>query len=454
MFTRIGISFATMMLVSGFTQANVSSSLLVEMTDQQLSETTGQALMSLTYLSPTDSANLEANRDGGAKNIGFYKLGMEAELELNANIRKLQLGCGGVNGAGACDIDIDYLSLSGGKLDSNGNLLDMTNDERASSSAKLTNPFIEFAIKNPNQASTREVVGLRLSSEKALGMITFGLENAEGVKSGINSLSGYMEVASTTGTAKVNPYFNLTPSKVNGTQISGLASGTKFTTTDYNLNLTADGKYYAPADQNKAPKLIGGLILPQQAITGKRISNTILKATANVSGIKLTGDLTAQVFGFINLQKTADGVINNLGVDVTINEDLGLFHKASLNGTSASLSLQAQNIKWPTTKSVAQNGWWLEFSDPIDIGKIDPTSPVDIASNTIKDSLNEVSKYLSDSKTQVQCGTWGLLSCLGGDPLKINVDLINANKVPMDLVNITMVNQSFAPNCYGSLKFC
>lgn len=65
MFTRIGISFATMMLVGGFTQANVSSSLLVEMTDQQLSETTGQALMSLTYIAPNDIANLESHREGG-----------------------------------------------------------------------------------------------------------------------------------------------------------------------------------------------------------------------------------------------------------------------------------------------------------------------------------------------------------------------------------------------------
>ncbi len=55
-------------------------------------------------------------------------------------LKKLQLGCGGVNGAGACDIDIDYLSLSGGTVDS-------TSTERASSSAIITNPFLEFAVK-------------------------------------------------------------------------------------------------------------------------------------------------------------------------------------------------------------------------------------------------------------------------------------------------------------------
>jgi hypothetical protein len=126
----IGVGF--LFLESAFAK----SSSLYSLSDHELSETTGQALMSLTYISPTDSANLDSIRtkvtnpsNGG---VGFYKLGLEGVLELNANIKKLQLGCGGVNGAGACDIDIDYLSLSG---DSD------TNTGRASSSAKLTNPF-------------------------------------------------------------------------------------------------------------------------------------------------------------------------------------------------------------------------------------------------------------------------------------------------------------------------
>ncbi len=40
-------------------------------------------------------------------------------MELNANIKKLQLGCGGANGLGACDIDIDHISLSGLPVNSN-----------------------------------------------------------------------------------------------------------------------------------------------------------------------------------------------------------------------------------------------------------------------------------------------------------------------------------------------
>ena len=127
-----------------------ADSTLVPMSDAELSATRGQALMSMSYIAPNDSANLEKLRDSSS-NVGFYKLGLEAELEINANIRKLQLGCGGVNGAGGCDIDFDNVSLSG---------VADTREGRVASDAKLTNPFLEFAIKNPNSASTHWWAGL------------------------------------------------------------------------------------------------------------------------------------------------------------------------------------------------------------------------------------------------------------------------------------------------------
>ncbi|MDC5073058.1 hypothetical protein NRA08_18460, partial [Acinetobacter baumannii] len=127
-------------------------------------------------------------------NVGFYKLGLEAELEINANIRKLQLGCGGVNGAGGCDIDFDNVSLSG---------VADTREGRVASDAQLTNPFLEFAIKNPNSASTREVAGIRLSAEAVEGLLTIGTENSA-TPNGINSLSGYMVVAPQVGEATVD----------------------------------------------------------------------------------------------------------------------------------------------------------------------------------------------------------------------------------------------------------
>ncbi|MDA3439155.1 hypothetical protein [Acinetobacter bereziniae] len=444
---------------------------LQSMSDEQLSETTGQALMSLTYIAPTDATNLEAKRkDGagniiGAKNIGFYKLGLEAELELNANIKKLQLGCGGANGAGNCDIDIDNLSLSGLGNSASSNTGSATDRAaRVGSSAVLTNPYMQFAIKNPNSASTREVVGINLSSEKAIGLLTFGQENSS-ARNGINSLSGYMEVAATTGTALVNGFGS---SMVSGESVRNTLNqsdgynaikgkacclifglGTlDFTTTAYNLNLR---------DKATGSNILkGDLILKQQPITGKRISSAILQATANVRDIDLSGVISARAIGIINLNnKNTQGTIQNLTVDATINEDLGYFHKASLNGTPASLSLQSQDLQWPGNKSTASKGWWLEFSNPIDIGKIDPTDRVDIPKATLNAVMDQVTAFLSKPENAVECGNNLASDCLFGGSVPVGtVDLTNAPHATMPLNNIQLAKQDFTPNCYGSLKFC
>ena len=412
-----------------------AASTLVPMSDSELSATRGQALMSMSYIAPTDSANLEKLRDNNS-NVGFYKLGLDADLELNANIKRLQLGCGGANGAGACDIDIDNLSLSG---------LSDTNDGRASSSAKLTNPFIEFAIKNPNSASTREVAGVRLSAESIQGLLTFGSENTA-TKNGINSFSGYMVTQATGGTVSTAARptgSGLTQDNL-GTQITGRAKGTllglniintNFRSTSYDLGLSSAS---------------GSLFLPSQVISGKRITTANLTGTANVSGINLSGSIKADTDLIITIAGNLSGTINNLGVNVAVNEDLGYFHKVNLNGTAASLSLQGQNLQWTGAKSVSQAGWWLELSNPIDIGDVTPQSQVVITDDVVKATLGKVSQYLTNNP--VDCGTLAI-NCLLGNIDVSTVDL-TGQYVPMNLTNLVLKNQSFAPNCYGNLKFC
>ena len=108
------LSLALFAVTSIGLNSTYAASTMTVLSEEQMSETVGQALMSLNYITPTDSSNPMKGilTNGQSNKIGFYKLGMEAEIELNANIKNLQLGCGGVNGAG-CDIDIKNLSLSG-----------------------------------------------------------------------------------------------------------------------------------------------------------------------------------------------------------------------------------------------------------------------------------------------------------------------------------------------------
>ena len=60
-----------------------------------------------------------ANPNAYSTPFEFYRIGLDGELQLNLNVSKLQLGCGGINdhlsGHAGCDIDIDYLSLMGRK---------------------------------------------------------------------------------------------------------------------------------------------------------------------------------------------------------------------------------------------------------------------------------------------------------------------------------------------------
>ena len=263
---------------------------LQTLTDEQLSETTGQALMSLSYIAPTDTKNLETTRSGGATNIGFYKLGLEAELELNANIKKLQLGCGGTNGAGGCDVDIDNLGLSGLKVDANGKPMDMTSEERVGSSAKLTNPFIEFAIKNPGSASTREVVGLRLSAEKAMGLLTAGTENST-TPNGINTISGFMRIQSDSS-GYVYGKANTSARFLNAVENAQYVVDGKNVT--YNNQITGTIKAIGLVDID-IKTVAGGLNIPAMSnipfirdavsVNGNRISSLPLQATLSVPQI-------------------------------------------------------------------------------------------------------------------------------------------------------------------------
>lgn len=430
------LHFAMLVLSSSvcLNSAYASSEGLQRLSDSEMSATTGQALMSLSYISPNDT-NSNTSYNG---NMGFYRLALDAQLELNANIKKLQLGCGGVNGAGACDIDIDYLSLSGGTVDS-------TRDERASTSAIITNPFLEFAIKNPDSASTREIQGFRLSAKSLDGLLTFGLENGDAA-TGINSLSGYMVTKPTTGTVTTNPFYGITQAETN-TAITGRATvigngfTAPFTSNSYNLNLGAGS---------------GSLTMGQQTITGKRISSVNLLADATVSGIPISGTMnaTASLLGIpVAIAGDVNGTVNNLSVKATINQSLGYFHAAQLNGSAAYLGVQGVNIMWPDAASVAQTGWWLELTNPIDIGQITPSGNVEIAMPTIVEALGKVSEYLNQDGNAVECGFLAT-SCLAGTLNVGPVDLAGATPASMTLTNIVLQKQTFAPNCYGTLKFC
>ncbi|MPW45199.1 hypothetical protein [Acinetobacter guerrae] len=440
---------------------------LTNLTDKELSEQTGQALFNLSYIAPGASGNTDANNTG----VGFYKLGMEATVELNANIKKLQLGCGGMNGAGGCDIDIDNMSLSGNAD---------TREGRAGSSAVLTNPFIQFAIKNPNSASTRSIAGFRLSAEDIVGLLTFGDNN--GTPNGINSLSGYLKTQATNGTTYTTASNPSDKSTLFGTSASQIVSGL--------LNISAplctagcgknpyNGFSSDPSNSKTTglviPSLRADYNVPASTVSGNRMKSVVIQGveTTKIQDMNLTYDSGALHVNLntcvsviagcwvgdttFNMQATITGV----KAKINFEENMGYIHKLPLSGGGFYLGLQNQAIHWPGAASddIALPGWWMSFANPVDLGVLNTPDGYTVDfSSAYPQIANALSVALSQNPTAIS-GNEAVGALLTGG-IKKDMGIIDLSSQPPALINLTSVPlsnaaQGVTPNCYGSLKFC
>lgn len=109
--------------------------------------------------------------------FNFYRIGMDGEMQMNLNMSKLQLGCGGINdllsGHAGCDIDIDYVSMMG--LEDNS-----FKPGVPGSPVILDRPYMEFAIKNDDNPTLREVVGVKIGAASVDGFMATGRRYYQG----------------------------------------------------------------------------------------------------------------------------------------------------------------------------------------------------------------------------------------------------------------------------------
>lgn len=451
-------SFQMVLLLNGMVSLAWADSNLVSLSDEELAVETGQALLNMSHIAPTDASNTMSS----ANNISFYKLGMEAELEINANIRNLQLGCGGVNGAGACDIDIQNLAISGApdRYDSNGNPI--FDNGRASTSAKLTNPFIEFAIKNSNSASTREVLGFRTSAEKMAGLLTLGTQNTNNPADGIRNLSGYMQIAPTSGVATTQQALF---GKTNDQTIAGLLNiNTLWSNLRSFTSLPNDSRTTGLV----IPSMNVPFNIPAFPVNGKRRTTAYVDGiTANVPSIALNRDsgslrvkLDRNLLWVVEstFYMGAGTSIDNLKMNITFSQALSMIHNIPLSGTGGYLSLQKQNLRWPGTNvdDVAQTGWWMSFKDPVQLGTLNIQEQVDISS-VLPQVAQKVTDFLMQEKNRIAIPFGSALGAAIGLPIEKNIGSINlsdATPASLNLSNQILKNQVVPRNCYGGLTFC
>lgn len=301
---------------------------LDSMDDDDMRQIQGQALFNTNYIAP-GAGNPNAN-------IGFYRLGLEAELQLNANIRRLALGCDGANATGVCDIDISNVRLTGVSAGAGV-------DAGPPTSAVLTNPFLEFAIKNPNSASTREISGLRFGSLGALGKLSIG-ENPNPASladdTGITRLSG-----------------DLTANVINAV----------LTNVNVCVGFTAFGACVGiPLSGSATVASYSQQLILDRATTVADLGPMVAVASGSLLGLTLTNT---------HLNNTPLRTIHEIAIQNTDGTPTRDFY----------LSLQKEAINWQKTSTnsftgsvAAQPGWWLSLpqvvledvtsNDRIDVG--------------------------------------------------------------------------------------
>jgi len=391
-----------------------SVSAMQPLDDQALGNETGQAAFYTSYIDPAGNGATGTNSSG----LGFFTLGLQGTVALNANINHLQLGCGGVNGPQGCDIDLSQVRLHGLTPDANGNY--------AGSDATLTNPFIQLAIKNPTSLSTRQVVGVAFGSQGASGMLSIGQNPLStnggnpgkpgGVtgpngETGINSLSGNLQVAVSNLNVPItiSGFIPATATiKQTATQpfVTGDASGT--------------GTFYQYLSGNR--------------ITGGTLGNISLNANLPVLGVvtanaTLAPENLIDVHNLIVSSTSTQGMLLSLnsmailwpqvgtsGVYSFPNTNTATNQTLNADGTVGSVGYNSNGANIPLQQLQAQTGWFLSLPQ----ASIGGTAATPLTTANVNLSL------------------FGAIGALAGG---VNLPSVNLQQVP-------------TTNCYGGYKFC
>ncbi|MDQ5888509.1 MAG: hypothetical protein RL210_2481 [Pseudomonadota bacterium] len=142
--------------------------------EEGMSDVWGQAMFELTNSTITPSPALGVTAPIGdtgevAGPISFSKITVGAEIELDAEIGKLRLGsyARGVDDGGA-DINANNIIFTGYQRDG------------VYYPFKAKNPYFEFAMTNPTDSGTREILGFRFGFEQVDGMLGAELARLSG----------------------------------------------------------------------------------------------------------------------------------------------------------------------------------------------------------------------------------------------------------------------------------
>lgn len=341
---------------------------MTSLNDKELGNVTGQALF------VSDYTNGVGTNDGNAFNeFGFYRMGLDVELAMNANIDKLALGCGGVNGnlAGApnCDIDFDFVRFMGRSGNQAG--------DPVTSDFTLTRPYVELAIKNDSSPTLRQVAGIKIGSQKADGFVSIGrrygvgqtnVENG-GVCDGSNEGAGALACHS--GINSLSGSLGLEMSATVPVTVIGLLNGTAcFGNTQDSSDTCGPSDAYF------------------NSISGTRMTAAGLQDV----DLKLNGLCVLFIL-----------CINDGAADIS--ESLRFIHGFALKDSSDfGLSFQRERISYPTFSQngyseTANTGWWMNVPEVkvLDIQGAPQNLGLDEAISALGEGVNLINVELNQT---------------------------------------------------------
>lgn len=418
---------------------------MASLTDETMGEIDAQGLFFTDKITGSELAGANAY----STPFTFYRMGLDGIMEMNLNLSKLQLGCGGINDflapKAGCDIDIDYASLMG---------RDGYNIGAPMSAFKLDRPYMEFAIKNDGDATQREVAGIKIGSAVADGGLSAGRryangqtnqenmfktgcnttfaygDGALGCHSGINSVSGFlgtelsiaMRVQADICTASIRDgecRINVWP------YLPGLSIGLDAWGCTGRLTITVNSEVASRCGSTIANSLFVDLAGTRMNVLGLQAARLNLEGASGISNL-----LTE--------------VLQN--AYASMDADLRLAHGLTFENTSDFyLSLQREPISYPrfTKRTIKQDLTGSEF-DSCNTGYATPRcySAYNVAANTGW-WLNAPSvKLLNVRNDEAKLGILTIADAL---------ELLAA---PGYLIANPEFNLTPNKNCYGASRFC
>lgn len=391
--------------------ASLNTWAMVEMPDDQLGNVTGQALLQMNKIEGI------GNQATGTDGITFYTAGLDAMLDLNLNIEKLQLGCGGANTGLGCDLDIDNFSLgciaasSGGCITLNpaagtnqkpGAIRDCgsancttntvdTSIHNAMRDFTIKRPFFQFAVKNDGSKTLREIVGIRMGGEQVSGPMSFGSLNVfSGYMSGEADIfmRGETDVSPTCTAPDVCPGTGGRSKYSNASAYLGLDNSTILNIGIVAIryrDLTMD--YTGQSRENIIAEVSGNRI-DNIGIEGLRLADLVDDIIDTVQVNRICADglfgcsiLAGQDIANLLLPALAGGIsgyiqqemATGLGISVAdlntyvLPFNLQNIHQLEVDTPLFGLSFQKQDVQYPGYKAAVETGWAMYAPDAFNL---------------------------------------------------------------------------------------